>query len=108
MPKTEKWISPIAIDLGAKNTGVYYTHYKVGSGLGDIQKDGKVYQLEKDKYTLLMASRTAQRHQRRGFDRRQLVKRLSKLIWEKHFHLEWDKDIQPSVSFLLNRRGLLF
>ena len=107
MSKTH-WISPIAIDLGAKNTGVYYTHYKVGSGLGDIQKDGKVYQLEKDKYTLLMASRTAQRHQRRGFDRRQLVKRLSKLIWEKHFGLKWDKDIQQTISFLLNRRGFTF
>ena len=105
---TEKWVSPIAIDLGAKNTGVYYAHYKASSGLGDIQKDGKVYQLEKDKYTLLMASRTATRHQRRGFDRRQLVKRLFKLIWEKHFGLGWDKNVQQTVSFLLNRRGFTF
>ena len=109
MSKTaEKWVSPIAIDLGAKNTGVYYAHYKASSGLGDIQKDGKVYQLEKDKYTLLMASRTAARHQRRGFDRRQMVKRLFKLIWEKHFGLGWDKNVQQTVSFLLNRRGFTF
>ena len=97
-------ISPIAIDLGAKNTGVYFAHYKKGKTLGEIEKAGRVYQLEKD-YTLLMQRRTASRHQRRGFDRRQMVKRLFKLIWEKHFDLEWDADIQQTISFLLNRRG---
>ena len=112
MSKTH-WISPIAIDLGAKNTGVYYAHYNYKpnnsfSSLKDIQKDGKVYQLEKDKYTLLMVNRTATRHQRRGFDRRQMVKRLFKLIWENHFELKWDKGIQQAISFLLNRRGFTF
>ena len=109
MGKPAEIISPIAIDLGAKNTGVYFAHYKAGAKLSAIQeKEGKVYQLEKDKYTLLMVGRTASRHQRRGFDRRQLVKRLFKLIWEKHFKLPWDKDIQQTVSFLLNRRGFTF
>ena len=108
--QTKKMISPIAIDLGAKNTGVYYAHYEAGTNLNEINinKEGKVYQLEQNKYTLLMASRTAQRHQRRGFDRRQLVKRLFKLIWVKHFDLPWDRDIQQTVSFLLNRRGFTF
>ena len=40
-------ISPIAIDLGAKNTGVYFAHYEAGSTLNEIEKEGKVYQLEK-------------------------------------------------------------
>lgn len=73
-------ISPISIDLGARNTGVYFAHYPANSSLEDIEKEGKVYQLEKDNYTLLMANRTATRHQRRGFDRRQMVKRLFRLI----------------------------
>ena len=108
MPRDDIIISPISIDLGAKNTGVYFAHYKADSPLEDIKKEGRVYQLEKDSYTLLMTKRTAARHQRRGIDRRQMVKRLFKLIWEKHFEMEWDKNVQQSVSFLLNRRGFSF
>ncbi len=105
---SNKSISPISIDLGAKNTGVYFAHYEEGSSIENIEKEGKVYILEKDKYTLLMENRTAARHQRRGYDRRQMVKRLFKLIWEKHFKLEWDQDVQQTTSFLLNRRGFTF
>ncbi len=78
MPKI---ISPISIDLGANNTGVYFAHYPAGGSLEEIKKEGKVYQLEKDKYTLLMAKRTAARHQRRGYDRKQMVKRLVEPIF---------------------------
>ena len=101
-------VSPISIDLGARKTGVYFAHYQAGDSLEDIEKEGKVYQLEKDNYTLLMASRTATRHQRRGFDRRQMVKRLFRLIWCQHFKLPWDDTIQQSIGFLLNRRGFSF
>ena len=101
-------ISPISIDLGAKNTGVYFAHYSAGSSLEDIEKEGKVYQLEKDKYTLMMVRRTALRHQRRGYKRRQMVKRLFRLIWCEEFGLEWNDDIQQTVSFLLNRRGFSY
>ena len=110
MPGKE-FVSPIAIDLGAKNTGVYFAHYPKGiSSLNDenFKKSGKVYRLEKDSYSLLMANRTAKRHQKRGYDRRQMAKRLLKLIWEKHFDLTWDKYVQQSLSFLLNRRGFTF
>lgn len=106
--ETTTVISPIAIDLGAKNTGVYFAHYEAGSSPDQIAKQGKVYQLEKDKYTLLMEDRTASRHQRRGYDRKQMAKRLFKLIWEKHLKLEWDEDVQQTISFLLNRRGFSF
>ena len=108
MSKHTDIISPVSIDLGAKNTGVYSAHYKAKSSLEEIDKEGKVYQLEKDSYTLLMAKRTAARHQRRCYDRRRMVKRLFKLIWEKHFGLSWDKDVQQTISFLLNRRGFSF
>lgn len=75
--------------------------------MDDIEKEGRVYQFEKDKYTLLM-QRAAIRHQRHGFDRWQIVKRLFKLIWKKHFGLLWNGTIQQSISFLLNRRGFAF
>ncbi len=102
-------ISPLAIDLGAANTGVYSAHYQAGCKLEEIQEQtGKVYQLEKSSYTLLMQDRTAKRHQRRGFDRRQMAKRLFRLIWERHFNLDWDKDTRSTIGFLLNRRGFSF
>ena len=109
-------ISPISIDLGAKNTGVYFAHYTAGSSLDLFKKQGKkagkVYQLDSNNYTYLMAERTAKRHQRRGFDRRQMAKRLFKLIWGKHFGLKWDNDndnyVQQTISFLMNRRGFTF
>ncbi|MDE5002971.1 hypothetical protein, partial [Francisella tularensis] len=63
-------------------------------------KNGKVYELSKDSYTLLMNNRTAQRHQRIGIDRKQLVKRLFKLVWTEQLNLEWDKDTQQAISFL--------
>ena len=88
--------------------GLTLAHYKAYSTLDKIEKEGKVYQLEKDNYTLLMTKRTAARHQRRGHDRRQMVKRLFKLIWEKGFALPWDQDVQQTSSFLLNRRGFSF
>ena len=102
-------ILPIAIDLGAKHTGVFSAYYDKGTKIEDIQsKQGNVYNLSKDAYTLLMTSRTAKRHQRRGLDRKQLVKRLFKLIWEQHFKLPWNDDTQQTTSFLLNRRGFSF
>ena len=102
-------VMPIAIDLGAKNTGVYTALYPHGSQLNNIKdKSGKVYQLDKNQYTILKEERTAKRHQRRGFNRAQLVKRLMKLIWVHSWHLEWSDDIQQAISFLLNRRGFSF
>ncbi len=101
-------ISPISIDLGAKNTGVYFAHYEAGSSIEDIEKDGKVYELAKDSFTLMMTDRTAKRHQRRGYKRRQMVKRLFRLIWCHEFGLEWNDEVQQSISFLFNRRGFSF
>lgn len=105
----KKNILPIAIDLGAKSTGVFSAFYEKGTELKDLKnKSGKVYDLAKTAYTLLMTARTATRHQRRGLDRKQLVKRLFKLIWEKQLNLEWNDNVQQTLSFLLNRRGFSF
>ena len=108
MSKTKKIISPISIDLGYKNTGVFFAHYEEGADLDKIEKSGKVFQLDKNAYTYLMVGRTAARHQKRGYDRRQMAKRLFKLIWEKHLELTWDKNVQQTTSFLFNRRGFTF
>ena len=108
MSKANRIISPIAIDLGAKSTGVYFAHYPENCPIEDIDREGVVYKLGKDSYTLLMVARTAARHQKRRYDRKQMVKRLFKLIWENHFGLDWDDNVQQATSFLFNRRGFSF
>ena len=105
---SKNFVSPLAIDLGATNTGVYFAHYLEGSSPSKIQRKGKVYQLKRDSYKLLMNDRTAKRHQRRGFKRRKMVKRLLKLIWQEHFRFPWDEDTQKTLSFLIGRRGFSF
>jgi len=97
-----KIISPIAIDMGAKNTGVYYAKYAQGSSLEEIDKHGDV--LVYDKYTPLLKNRTANRHARRGYQRRKLAKRLLVLVLEKYFNFPAKKHAQ-AIGFLLNRRG---
>ncbi|MGX9366674.1 type II-B CRISPR-associated RNA-guided endonuclease Cas9/Csx12 [Desulfoplanes sp. PS50] len=108
MGKTQQFISPIAVDLGAKHTGVYAAFYKAHSRPENIERHGVVYNLDQQGYTLLMTDRTAKRHQRRGYDRRQMAKRLFRLIWEKKFGLPWNKDTAQVVGFLLNRRGFSY
>ena len=49
----ELTISPISIDPGARNTRVYFAHHPASSSLENIEKEEKVYQLEKDNYTSL-------------------------------------------------------
>ncbi len=105
----EQYISPIAIDLGAKNTGVYFAHYKAGAGSHEIKKrSGKVYTLDKDSYTFLIASRTQKRHQKRGYDRQQMAKRLFRLIWKEHFKLQCCDKVEQAIGFLFNRRGFSY
>jgi CRISPR system subtype II-B RNA-guided endonuclease Cas9/Csx12 len=108
MNNKKMYISPIAIDLGAAHTGVYSAFYEEGSSPKDIDREGRVYHLDNRNYTLLMNKRTTGRHQRRGFDRRQMAKRLVKLIWEEKFQLKWDDDVAQTVGFLMNRRGFSY
>jgi hypothetical protein len=57
-----KIISPIAIDMGAKNTGVYYAKYERGTTFENIKKHGQV--LVYGNYTPLLKDRTSNRHVR--------------------------------------------
>ncbi len=100
--KDKKLVSPIAIDLGAKNTGVYYAHYQAGTKLSAIKKEGEV--LEWGKYTSLLKDRTANRHIRRNYQRRKLAKRLLYLILENYFQFPVKNHIQ-ALGFFMNRRG---
>ncbi len=97
-----KTISPIAIDMGAKNTGVYYANYKQGSSFDEIDKKGEV--LIYEEYTALLRDRTAKRHARRGYQRKKLAKRLVTLVLESYFHFPAGEHSQ-AIGFLLNRRG---
>ena len=101
-------VSPISIDLGSKTTGVYFADYREDSTPDQIKREGVVYEIEKNAFTLLMKDRTAKRHQRRATNRRQMVKRLFRLIWCEELGLEWDENTQQTISFLLNRRGFSF
>ncbi len=100
-----KTISPIAIDMGAKNTGVYYANYKQGSSFDEIDKKGEV--LIYQEYTALLRDRTAKRHARRGSQRKKLAKRLVTLVLESYFHFPAGEHSQ-AIGFLLNRRGFTF
>jgi len=77
MANKKNIIAPILIDLGVSHTGVYSALYEAGSSPQDIRREGVVYNLEKDKYTLLMVDRTVKRHQRRGYDRRRYCTMVS-------------------------------
>ena len=105
MKEQTKIISPIAIDMGAKNTGVYYAKYERDSSFEEIEKQGQV--LVYDKYTPLLKDRTANRHARRGYQRKKLAKRLLVLILKHYFNFPAKQHAQ-AIGFLLNRRGFTF
>ncbi|SMN17265.1 hypothetical protein CRYPA_1204 [uncultured Candidatus Thioglobus sp.] len=100
-----KIISPIAIDMGAKNTGVYYAHYQQNSTFEEMNKQGQV--LVYGNYTPLLADRTTKRHVRRGYQRKKLAKRLLSVILKEYFDFSADKHTQ-ALGFLMNRRGFSF
>ena len=97
------YYSPIAVDMGAKNTGVYMPQYADETRLEDI-KEKQACTISHSKLTLMMTERTAKRHQKRGYDRRQQAKRLARLVLINAFGLNFDEH-QAAISFLLNRRG---
>ena len=118
MEKTHsKFISPIAIDLGSKNTGLFYLHYENINGecktLSELQKIPafrKTLALETgtgSSYQLLMVDRTQRRHQRRGYTRRKLAKRLARLILEEELNIPIKPHLE-ALGFLLNRRGFSY
>ena len=100
--------SPIALDLGAKNTGVYMAHR---DAKGDFMTNGAVVCLSNGKITWMQKTRTDKRHQRRSFKRKHLVRRLLWQILEGHYGLDYDALPKATVEFvngLLRRRGFTY
>ncbi len=100
--------SPIALDLGGKNTGVYMAHRLPD---GSIKTEGAVIVLPSDKITWSQASRTAKRHQRRGLTRKRLVRRLLWQILEQNFGFDYETMPTLASAFingLLKRRGFTY
>ena len=95
-------LAPVAIDFGAKHTGVYYAKYEEGSKLGNIEKEGEI--LEWGNYTALLKERTKFRHIRRNYQRRRLAKKLLVLVLKNYFDFPAHKHTQ-ALAFFINRRG---
>ncbi len=103
-----KIISPIAIDMGAKNTGVYLNHFEQGEDpttSGNTQ--GKTIVIDSTNITWSQADRTKKRHQIRTNKRRKLSKRLLKLTLSE-YDIKPDLKQQEYLNGLLNRRGYTY
>ena len=102
-----KYVSPIAIDLGAKNTGVVFTHYKEGEE--PLSHKGTTFVLDVNNFTVSQKDRLVNRHRMRGEQRRKLAKRLFFLILEKEYGLKQEQSkIWEFIRGLLNRRGFTY
>lgn len=105
-----EFISPIALDLGAKTTGVYTALYPSGIPLSKFnEKAHKIAFVAKveegDKgYKLLQKDRTAGRHARRCRTRQRQAKKLFLLILNKYCGFDTTEH-EVAISALLNRRG---
>lgn len=103
-----KVYSPIAIDLGGKNTGVYMAHRN--EGCDNVDTRGAVVVASADKVTWSQQERTAKRHQRRGLTRKRLVRRL---LWQilDAYGVKYS-DVLPKTSEFINgllkRRGFSY
>ncbi|MFN3603238.1 MAG: type II-B CRISPR-associated RNA-guided endonuclease Cas9/Csx12 [Leptonema sp. (in: bacteria)] len=102
-----KFISPLSIDLGAKETGVLLAHYKEDKE--PISLKGVVVSLDPNQFTISLKDRLANRHRMRSEKRRKLAKRLFFLILESEYGLkEENTPIWKFIRGLLNRRGFTF
>jgi len=105
-----EFVSPIALDLGAKTTGVYTALYPSGISLSkfneNANKQAFVAKVEEgDKgYKLLQKDRTASRHARRCRTRGRQAKKLFLLILDKYCGFDTSTH-EVAISALLNRRG---
>lgn len=102
-------ISPIAIDLGAKYTGVHTMHYHQGEDPRNSPlNSGYVLLLDDDNFQLSQQGRTQVRHQSRNFNRRKLAKRLLLTILKDSYAINpytWPEKDREFLFGLLNRRG---
>ncbi len=103
----KNWISPVAIDLGGKNTGIACLHYEDGGDFREGDLKNQVVMVDAEKLTLSQVKRRQARHTRRNLKRRKLAKRLFRLICLHELKLDFAKH-QTLISNLMNRRGYTF
>lgn len=105
-----KIISPIAIDMGAKYTGVYLTQYEQGDVLENANPEGLVV-MHTENMQYSQVDRTQRRHQTRTAKRRKMAKRLLWLVLAEHYNLSFkncDVKEREAINSLLNRRGFTY
>jgi CRISPR system subtype II-B RNA-guided endonuclease Cas9/Csx12 len=110
----KKVISPIAIDLGAKYTGLFLSHYAEGEKLSVSHNEAHTIVIPKEgpKMSWSQVARTATHHRIGGSKRKELAKRLLKLCVENLIktndvtltEIELKK-LWECLYGLLNRRG---
>lgn len=107
-------VSPIAIDLGAKHTGVFLAHYPSGSDPAEGKLVGHLITAPDGGKQWSQQERTAKRHQRRGYKRAKLAKRLLRVILTDVYRLDLDHTMGPNqtarqwIDGLLNNRGYTY
>ena len=105
-------ISPVSIDLGAKQTGVYFTHYPAGEDpVNHIDNSqGHVIQYNEANLTISQEKRRIARHQRRGYKRRKMVKGLFYAFLKSRGVNFGDLDykLKDFINGLFNRRGFTY
>lgn len=110
----EEYISPVAIDLGAKHTGVFLAQYSSGSDPAEGSLAGHLITAPDGGKQWSQQGRTAKRHQRRGYKRAKLAKRLLRLILTENFKLNLQHPMAPNQTAgqwfdgLLNNRGYTY
>lgn len=114
MSNKKQIIFPIAIDLGAKTTGVYAAGYEsdilVDQFIGnDVFKTAFVADVDVTNkgYQLLQIDRTASRHGRRCRTRNRQAKKLLMLLLEHFYHFNTGKHA-IAISHFMNRRGYTY
>lgn len=106
-------ISPIAIDMGAKNTGVYFNHFNEGelSSSNEINIKGTTLVIDSNKITWSQIDRTQKRHQIRNNKRKKLSKRLLKIILGNRYKVNYKNmnyKVIEYINGMLNRRGFTY
>jgi len=110
----EKHVSPVAIDLGAKHTGVFLAHYPSGTDPAEGGRSGHLITAPDGGKQWSQQGRTAKRHQRRGYKRAKLAKRLLRVILTELFKLNLQHPMAPNQTAgqwfdgLLNNRGYTY
>ncbi|MEP1553572.1 MAG: hypothetical protein ABJJ44_07695 [Paraglaciecola sp.] len=108
-----EWLYPIALDLGAKNTGVFNLSYAAGTKIEDFNNANKVLKkafvakvlyTNEGGYQFLQINRTANRHAIRCRKRKKQAKKLFLFLLEHVCDFK-TQGHQEAINHFLNRRG---